>query len=381
MSLRIRASFMVLAISACNGFQIETERMNLYKGVVEKTLETSNVHPPPPLEIVDDCSYPPHIPLLKSCSHAPSQQSCNTPVARPLSDILPECSHLPPARNAKARKSIGLDEDPAEYWFDNRIHTFGNTGLFGGLHAAVAPLATKIIDDAAYRGFDVRTLVSEELRKLVGKSEARVLDLCCGVGISTRALHAAFHDAEAVIGIDTSPEMLAMAKFITNHENIMKSFVHAAQLRANSLLSHFSTRVKLLRSLAPKVLCPGAPTYARGNAERTIFPEQSFDLVTVMYAFHEIPKVARYRILREARRVLRQGGTLAVIDIAPEYTPSATMLAGEPYVLEYKENIHNQLQKVRGFANFQHFDLVPGHVNMWLLTCSNKNRGKKLALP
>jgi ubiquinone/menaquinone biosynthesis C-methylase UbiE len=49
------------------------------------------------------------------------------------------------------------------------------------------------------------------------------------------------------------------------------------------------------------------------------------------YAFHEAPKQGRQRILKEVRRLLRPGGVLAVIDISTEYTPSRSMLAGEPY--------------------------------------------------
>ena len=39
------------------------------------------------------------------------------------------------------------------------IHTFGNMGLGGAFHAIMAPLATKIIDSAAYDGEDVRKKV------------------------------------------------------------------------------------------------------------------------------------------------------------------------------------------------------------------------------
>lgn len=58
------------------------------------------------------------------------------------------------------RKKWGVDNDqPDEYWFDNRIHTLGNHGFWGAVHAAVAPLTTKIIDVAAYNGEDIRQMV------------------------------------------------------------------------------------------------------------------------------------------------------------------------------------------------------------------------------
>jgi hypothetical protein len=47
-----------------------------------------------------------------------------------------------------------------EYWFDQRIHTLGNTGVTGALHAAMATLSTKVIDVLAYDGMDIRQDVS-----------------------------------------------------------------------------------------------------------------------------------------------------------------------------------------------------------------------------
>ena len=86
-----------------------------------------------------------------------------------------------------------------------------------------------------------------------------------------------------------------------------------------------------------------------------------------MYAFHEVPKEGRDKILEEARRILKPGGTLAVVDISSDYTPSVSMLAGEPYVIEYQKNIHNQIQRFKGFLRPRYETLVPGHVGMWLL--------------
>ena len=137
-----------------------------------------------------------------------------------------------------------------------------------------------------------------------------MLDLCCGVGISTLALRDAFLDAETVVGVDTSSQMISMAQFLSRH---MKPLV--------LFFSHGANRMARV----------AATTFTRGNAESTPFPCQSFDLVTIMYAFHEAPKVGRDRILREAHRLLGPGGTLAVIDICSEYKPSKEMLAGEPY--------------------------------------------------
>merc|ERR1712224_407467 len=116
------------------------------------------------------------------------------------------------------------------------------------------------------------------------------------------------------------------------------------------------------------VVASGSVEYVLSNAEKTKLSAGSFDLVSVMFVLHEAPFLGRYRILRAARRLLREGGTLAVVDISSEYRPSRTMLAGEPYVVEYQKNIERQLKTFQGFSDIRVEDFVPGHVTLWVLT-------------
>jgi ubiquinone/menaquinone biosynthesis C-methylase UbiE len=266
---------------------------------------------------------------------------------------------IDPSRVARAIPPVSerADPGPREYWFHPAIHTFGNGGLFGGLHAAVAPFFTKVIDVSAYDGKPVREAIARDLRRIVGKPNARVADLCCGVGISTRALQHAFLDAETIVGVDTSPQMVEFAKMIRAQETVFTQF-------ARFLGGAFEIGSRAVEDITKRF-----PTsYKIGNAERTGLKGGSFDLVTIMYGFHEIPFVGRYKILREVRRLLREGATLAVVDISPSYQPSDMMLAGEPYVLEYKKHIQDQLRSIRGFANVRYDEVVPGHVGVWVLT-------------
>ena len=63
-------------------------------------------------------------------------------------------------RETQRLNAAALEEElktNTPYWYDDRIHSFGNVG-FGGVFASVcAPLATWAIDQAAYEGRDVRS--------------------------------------------------------------------------------------------------------------------------------------------------------------------------------------------------------------------------------
>jgi hypothetical protein len=63
-------------------------------------------------------------------------------------------------QHATTRKQWGIDNAHGEeYWYDQRIHTLGNVGFWGAVHAASAPASTKFIDIVAYDGMDVRQKV------------------------------------------------------------------------------------------------------------------------------------------------------------------------------------------------------------------------------
>ena len=63
-------------------------------------------------------------------------------------------------KQSNSKPSVKGDNDSNEYWFHDDIHTLGNTGILGGLHAAMAPISTKMIDFLAYNGTNVREIVS-----------------------------------------------------------------------------------------------------------------------------------------------------------------------------------------------------------------------------
>ena len=84
------------------------------------------------------------------------KNSSPTTTTTAKSDIQSSTKQPKPVR----RQKWGVDNThPEEYWFDERIHTLGNVGFWGALHAALAPMSTKLIDVLAYDGVDIRQKV------------------------------------------------------------------------------------------------------------------------------------------------------------------------------------------------------------------------------
>jgi ubiquinone/menaquinone biosynthesis C-methylase UbiE len=111
-----------------------------------------------------------------------------------------------------------------------------------------------------------------------------VLDVGCSVGISTLTLHHYYSQRQPepvrTIGLDLSPYMLSVAKMRDE-----KSEIHR---------------------------------WVHGNAENTEFSDRSFDIVSLQFLIHELPRSASKAIFQEMLRILRPGGILSIIDNNPQ---------------------------------------------------------------
>ncbi len=126
-----------------------------------------------------------------------------------------------------------------------------------------------------------RARTAKQLRPILHREDALVLDLCCGTGDLALALRK-FGKA-SIVGADFAHTMLVRA-------------------RAKSILGHS-------RSGMPA--SPPLPL-AEADALRLPFGDSSFDLVTTAFGFRNL---ANYEAgLREIQRVLKPGGTLAILE-------------------------------------------------------------------
>ena len=221
-----------------------------------------------------------------------------------------------------------LQIKPAKYYYDSRIHNFGNIGLGGRVHALLAPHATKMIDNKCYNSINIRQkILSSYNQEFYKKYEKlpKLIDLCCGTGTSTCINQ---------LGIDTSEAMLSEAKLSKAKLNEKR--------KNNNIKQSLKTNTQFLK----------------GNAENYGQP-QEFDTATLMFAFHEMPNYAHHKIIKNAKKITKHA--IIIVDIDPSYRPSKLMLSGEPYLLNYKATIAKILKE----HQFSYLEYIPNHVGLW----------------
>ncbi len=212
-----------------------------------------------------------------------------------------------------------------KYWYDNRIHNFGNIGIYGFIHALLSPFATYIIDYLSYNKINVRKEILDKIPE-----NDTILDMCCGTGFSTR---------DGDIGIDTSKEMLNIANLIKTNTNT--TFVYA-------------------------------------NAEN-YGEKKSNDVVTIFFSTHEMPSNARRKIIKNALNIAKKN--VLIMDIDPynfanvllkKYKKGEPFLSGEPFILNYlidmNSDINNCLLSTYYTWNLEKHSIIDNHVVLWNFT-------------
>ncbi|WP_353932865.1 class I SAM-dependent methyltransferase [Okeanomitos corallinicola TIOX110] len=143
------------------------------------------------------------------------------------------------------------------------------------------------------------------LKSSIAQPPQDILDLGCSVGMSSFALQEIYPQAK-ITGLDLSPYFLAVANYRSQQHQANINWVHA-------------------------------------QAESTGLADNAYDLVSIFLVCHELPQSATRKIFAEARRVLRPGGHLAIMDMNPKSEIYKTMptyvftllKSTEPYLDEY----------------------------------------------
>lgn len=150
----------------------------------------------------------------------------------------------------------------------------------------------------------------------------QLLDVACGTGSFLQELKENYPDLRAT-GLDLSPFYLKRAR-----ENL-KAFTHM--------------------------------DFVEAKAEEMPFKDASFDVITNIYLFHELPSRVRQEVVQEMYRVLKPGGMLIFVDSIqmgdkPVFDESLKLFPQnyhEPYYLSFvKENL-DELFLTAGFKKAQ----------------------------
>jgi len=116
-----------------------------------------------------------------------------------------------------------------------------------------------------------------------------VLDSCCGTGGATRAIVRKAASETRVVGMDLSSGQLRKAR-------------RRRELRAVPLV--------------------------QGDAARTSFRDRSFDKVFIAHAVHEMSRRMRLTVLTETRRILKDDGTVIVVELDDPASPLIRLFIG-----------------------------------------------------
>lgn len=183
---------------------------------------------------------------------------------------------------------------PDYYLTSFHAYDEGNMGWNPAMEVEVAAYSVhaKIFSETGRAGdAQLRRSYHQVLQEQLPTIPQQVVDIGCSVGMSTFAIQAVYPQAQ-ITGVDLSPYFLTVANYRSTRQPKIK-WVHAA-------------------------------------AENTGLAAASYDLVSLFLICHELPQAATLQIFQEARRLLKPGGHIAIMDMNP-----ASEIYGQmpPYIL------------------------------------------------
>ena len=220
-------------------------------------------------------------------------------------------------------KSIDKNNYP-RYYLRNFHHQ--TDGYLSDFSASIYDLQVEILFNGSADAMRRRIIkpLKEGLNKFKDrkKESIKVLDVATGSGRTLKQLRGAF-PKEKITGIDLSGSYLKEAsRYISD----------------------------LKGDLIELIQC---------NAEELPFENNSFQAISCVYLFHELPRTVREKVLNEFYRVLEPSGTLVIADSiqisdSPEFTQimeNFQKTFHEPFYYDYiKEDLDSKIQNI-GFNN------------------------------
>ncbi len=187
-------------------------------------------------------------------------------------------------------------EYPKYYLTSFHAYDRGNMSWDAAMEVEVAAYSVhaKIFAETGKTGdAQLRQSYHDLVTAALPNSPQSILDIGCSVGMSTFAMQEIYPQAQ-LTGLDLSPYFLAIANYRAQQKQSAQiNWVHAA-------------------------------------GEDTGLPAQSFDLVSLFLICHELPQTATRKIFAEAKRLLKPGGHIAIMDMNPASEVYSQM---PPYIL------------------------------------------------
>jgi ubiquinone/menaquinone biosynthesis C-methylase UbiE len=224
---------------------------------------------------------------------------------------------------------------PDYYLTSFHAYTEGNMGWEPAMEVEVAAYSVhaKIFAETGRTGdTQLRQSYHQVLQEHIANTPQKIVDIGCSVGMSTFALQQVYPQAH-ITGVDLSPYFLTVAKYRSTEQNNPNiQWVHAA-------------------------------------AEQTGLADASYDLVSLFLICHELPQAATLQIFQEARRLLKPGGHIAIMDMNPaseiysQMPPYILTLlkSTEPYLDSYFTLDIDRALQTAGFAPAQIIANSPRH--------------------